>query len=308
MFKYSIVTVVLISMLLISCNKKEDARIERSFPKIKVITELPQRANMQDTIKIYGEIRIRNEAHAASQFEGRLVDFTKLPGDKVSKDERIGTVIPAEREALLQVTNDIADSLKYLLNNQIKPIPLFSPIDGVVLSINNHTGDLIQKGEAIMHIGNLNVLDVYADLPVKHLDLARKIKSMNLRFLSYPNKDLRLPIKSLSGVVNSAKQTITIRLELKNPKNNFRPGMLTLLYFPSATHQNALTVSRNSIVEEEGVFSLFILHGNKVEKQKVDVGIFSKDKVEIVAGINPDDLIVSDKAYSLTDGMEVSAK
>ena len=271
-------------------------------------TELPQRANMQDTIKIYGEIKIRNEANAASQFEGRLIDFTKLPGDNVNKGDRIGTVIPAEREALLQVTNDIEDSLKYLLDNQMKPIPLYSPIDGIVLSINNHTGDLIQKGETIMHIGNLNVLDVYADLPIKYLNLVRKMKTMNLRFLSYPNKDIRLPIKSLSGVVNPAKQTITIRLELKNPNNNFRPGMLTILYFPSATHSNVLTVSRNSIVEEEGVFSLFILQNNKAEKRKVNVGLFSKDRVEIISGISENDLIISDKAYSLTDGMEVSTK
>ena len=306
MLRYSIISVVLFSLILFACRQEDSNRIERKFPVVKVKTESPKKQDMRDTIKIYGEIKIRNEAHAASQFEGRLEDFTKLPGDKVRKGERIGTVIPAEREALLQVTNDIEDSLKYILDNQMQAIPLFSPIDGVVLSVKNHTGDLVQKGEAIMHLGNLSVLDVYADLPVKFLHLVRKMKYMNLKFLSYKHPDMRLPIKSISGNVDPAKQTITIRLELKNPNNEFHPGMLTLLYFPSVIHKDAITVSRNALIEEEGIFSVFVLKGNKVEKRRVKVGIFNNNRVEIISGLSEKDVIVSDKAYSLTDGMEVS--
>lgn len=306
MLRHSIISIIAVSLLLLACKQGGDNQIERKFPVVKVRTESPEKEDMRDTIKIYGEIRIRNEAHAASQFEGRLEDFTKLPGDKVRKGERVGTVIPAEREALLQITYDIEDSLRYLLDNQMQPIPLFSPIDGVVLSVKNHTGDLIQKGETIMHLGNLSVLDVYADLPVKYLHLVRKMKYMNVRFLSYKHPDMRLPIRSISGNVDPAKQTITIRLELKNPGNEFHPGMLTLLYFPSVIHKDAVTVSRNAVIEEEGVYSVFVLNENKVEKKKVKVGIFNNNRVEIISGLSEKDVIVSNKAYSLTDGMEVS--
>jgi len=175
-----------------------------------------------------------------------------------------------------------------------------------VLSVKNHTGDLIQKGEPIMHLGNLNILDVYADLPVKFLNSVSKIKYMNLRFLSYTHPDIKLPIKAISGLVAPAKQTATIRLELNNRKNEFRPGMLVLLYFPSSTHDNVITLSRNSIVEEEGVYSVFIINGNIVNKRNVEVGIFNNNRVEIISGLNDNDIVVSDKAYSLTDGMEVS--
>ncbi len=306
MLRHFIVAVISISFLFISCKQKENSSTVRKMPVLKVETEKPQKENMVDTIKIYGEIKIRNEANVASQFEGRLEDFSKLPGDKVKKGERIGIIIPAEREALLQVSNDIADSLKYLLDNQTQPIPLYSPITGVVLSVKNHTGDLIQKGEPIMHLGNLNMLDVYADLPVKFLNSVSKIKYMNLRFLSYTHPDIKLPIKAISGLVDPAKQTATIRLELNNRKNEFRPGMLVLLYFPSSTHDNVITLSRNSIVEEEGVYSVFIINGNIVNKRNVEVGIFNNNRVEIISGLNDNDIVVSDKAYSLTNGMEVS--
>ena len=306
MLRHSIVAVIIVSFLFISCKQKEDSSTARKLPVLKVKTEKPQRENMVDTIKIYGEIKIRNEAHVASQFEGRLENFSKLPGDKVKKGERIGTVIPAEREALLQISNDIDDSLKYLLNNQTQPIPLYSPITGIVLSVKNHTGDFIQKGESVMHLGDLNMLDVYADLPTKYLNRVSKMKYMNLRFLSFPHPDMKLPIKAISGLVDPPKQTATIRLELDNRKNEFRPGMLALLYFPSGTHNNVITLSRNSVVEEEGVYSVFIINGNRVTEKNVKVGIFSNNRVEIISGLSENDIVVSDKAYSLTDGMEVS--
>jgi multidrug efflux pump subunit AcrA (membrane-fusion protein) len=306
MLKYYPFLVLLISLLFSSCKDKNNSHIERDIPIVKVKTEKPLIQNMQDTVTIYGKIVLRNEAHAASQFEGRLIDFTKLPGDKVAKGERIGTVIPAEREALLQVTDKVNDSLITLLSDQIQPIPLYSPINGVVLSISKHTGDLVQKGEAIMHIGNLNVLDVNAELPVKYLDMIKKRKYLDMKFLSYPHDDLTLPIKAVSGFVNSSKQTIPIRLELRNNNNKFHPGMLVVLYFPALVHKNAITISRNAILDEEGIHSLFILNGNKVEKREVTVGIYGNDRVEIISGISSDDIIVSDKAYSITDGMEVS--
>ncbi len=308
MLKHSIISMAVLSLLLLACGKTEEVKTSIAIPIMKVTTERPLITDMQEAIKIYGEIKIRNEAHVASQFEGRLSDFNKLPGDRVKKGERIGTVIPAEREALLQVTDSIDDSLKHLLNNQMQPIPLYSPIDGVVLSVKNHTGDLILKGEAIMHLGNLNILDVNADLPIKYLDEVKRMDFMNLSFLSYPHSDLVLPIKAISGNVNPSKQTITIRLELKNGQNKYHPGMQVILSFPTAIHKNAITLSRNSVIEEEGIYSIFILRENKVEKREVQVGILHNDRVEIISGINKNEIVVSDKAYSLTDGMEVSEK
>jgi RND family efflux transporter MFP subunit len=307
MQRFSIALIVLL-FFLGACKNKEESEVEHQLPLLEVNYEQPLKMDMQDTVKIYGEIKIRNEAKAASQFGGRLIDFNKLPGDKVEKGERIGTVIPAEREALMQISKNAEDSLKSIMENQVRPIPLYSPIKGTVLSINNHTGDIIQKGEPIMHIGNLSILDVYSDLPIKYLKLVRNMKTMKMKFLSYPHNELTLKIKSIGGNVNSAKQTLTIRLELKNPDNDFYPGMKTLLFFPLQTHKGALTVSRQALVEEEGIFSLFVLKGNKVEKREVKPGIFNRNRVEIINGLKGTEKIVSDKAYSLTDGMEVSVK
>ncbi|RIK55214.1 hypothetical protein DCC62_31440, partial [candidate division KSB1 bacterium] len=107
---------------------------------------------------------------------------------------------------------------------------------------------------------------------------------------------------------NTDNQTVVIRLRLANPAGEFRPGMLARLAFPSAVHANALTIPRPALQEEEGVFYVFALKENTVERREVKVGILHDEAVEILEGVSEHEKVVIEKAYSLEDGMEVVAE
>ena len=103
-------------------------------------------------------------------------------------------------------------------------------------------------------------------------------------------------------------QLYALRLKLANPTGEFRPGLLVRLTIPSENHAQALTVPRPALLEEEGVFHVFVLKENKVERREVKVGILHDDAVEILAGVSDHERVVTEKAYSLEDGMEVVAE
>jgi multidrug efflux pump subunit AcrA (membrane-fusion protein) len=276
--------------------------------KLKVSTAPVLRQDMADTLTIFGTIALRQEAFLASQFDGRLSDFTLLLGDRVQKGQQIGTVIPAGREALLQISRDMPAETRPLLEEQIKTIPLFSPLDGVVLEVLHHNGDVIDKGEQVVHIGDLRELDVRGDLPVRDLMAVQKAGRVRVSFTDYPHAPFFLPLEALSGSTSPENQTVVMRLKLANPTGEFRPGMLARLSFPAQNHPGALTIPRPALLEEDGVFSVFVLDGTKVQKRSVQVGIVHDDRVEILTGIVATDRVITEKAYSLEDGMEVSVQ
>jgi len=288
-----------------SCSKPEPASTRVSNPLLHIKTAPVVRTDMVDTVRIYGQIKLRQEALLASQFDGRLAEFSLLMGDHVKKGKKIGTIIPPQREALLQVINQVDAEIRPKLEEQIKAIPLYSPINGVVLEVLHHSGDVLQKGEAIVHIGDLRQLDVHGDLPVRYLPLVRPLKTITVAFVNYPHAPMTLPIEALSGKVNVVKQTVPIRLSLNNRSGEFRPGMVVQLQFPGQLHKAALTIPRTALLEEEGVYSVFIIRGNKVEKRHITVGILQDDRVEVLSGLNEGEQVATHKAYSLTDGMEV---
>jgi multidrug efflux pump subunit AcrA (membrane-fusion protein) len=298
----------LASLGIVGCASHAENHDTKPDTRIKVATAPVTRADMVDTLSIFGTTALRQEAFLGSQFDGRLMDFSLLLGDRVRKGELVGSVVPAEREALLQVQDQVSAELRPILAEQIKAMPLYCPIDGVVLEVLHHTGDVLQKGEQIVHIGDLSELDVRGDLPVRYLLTVQRAGRMRVSFADYPHAPLMLPLEAIAGSTNPDNQTVVMRVKLANPTGEFRPGMLARLTFPSQRHLATLTVPRAAVLEEDGVFSAFVLEGTKVAKRLVKAGILHDDRVEIVSGLTEGDLVVTEKAYSLQDGLEVSVQ
>ncbi len=273
--------------------------------ELSVKTAPVLRQNMIDTIWIYGDLKLRLEAQLASQFDGRLTEFTALIGDHIKEGQKISTIIPPSREALLQIEDQMDPKMRPLLERQIKSIALYSPIDGIVLNMWHHNGDVVQRGEQIIHIGDLHVLDVHGDLPVRYLSLVKKRKSIIVAFVNFPHAPISLKIDAISGKVDERRQTVAIRCGLNNRQGIFRPGMRVRLYFPGETHSKTLIIPRSALLEEEGVFSAFTIDGDRAVKHRLKVGIFEDDRVEVLSGLNENEQVITVKAYSLTDGMKV---
>jgi multidrug efflux pump subunit AcrA (membrane-fusion protein) len=294
-------------MLMYSCNQ-QGVTDPKELPPLSIRVEKVTRMDITDSIEIFGMIKLRQEAFLASQFDGRLTGFTLLQGDRVEMGQEIGIIIPAGREALNQATKELNEQQQQIMMQEIREIPLYAPIPGTVLEVMQHNGDVLQKGESIVHIADLEQLDIYGDLPVSYLPQVKQLNVLRVTFVDYPHVPLLLPISAFDGRVDVQKQTIQIRLALKNPRDEYRPGMMVSLDFPDKVHTNALVVSRPALVEEEGVYSVFVLNDDRVEKRAVQIGIKHDDFVEVLGGLTSGDLVVNQKAYSLTDGMKVQVQ
>ncbi len=278
-------------------------------PVARIAVAPVERRDMTDTLHIFGEVALRQEVELASQFDGRLEGFTLLMGDRVKKGEQLGVIIPPMREALLQVLDQIPPEQRSQIAGEIKEIPLYSPMEGVVLAVYRHAGDVLQKGEAIVHIGQLHTLDVHGDLPVSLLDRVKQLRRIQVDFVNYHHPSMMLPVIVIGGKVDASRQTVPVRLRLDNPAGEFRPGMMVRLTFPGAYHPNTLVVPRKALLEEEGVFSVFVLRkDHTVEKRYVTPGIRHDDLVEIVTGLKEGEQVAVTRTYSLTDGMEVTVQ
>jgi multidrug efflux pump subunit AcrA (membrane-fusion protein) len=302
-FRYSFHAILI--LLLVSCHQQRTTG-PADLPPLNVGVEKVTRMDITDSIQIYGLVELREEAFLASQFDGRLTGFTLIQGDRVGVGQEIGIIVPPEREALNQVTTEIDEQLQQILEREIREIPLYSPIHGTVLEVMQHNGDVVQKGETIVHIADLGTLDIYGDLPVTYLPQVKQLKALRINFVDYPHRPLYLPISAFDGQVDQQKQTIKIRLALDNQKDEYRPGMMVRLEIPDKVHSGALVISRPALLEEEGIYSVFVLKDNQVEKRKIQVGIKHDDYVEVVSGLAEGDLVANRKAYSLTDGMKVT--
>ncbi|MCD6347541.1 MAG: efflux RND transporter periplasmic adaptor subunit, partial [Bacteroidales bacterium] len=166
----------------------------------------------------------------------------------------------------------------------------------------------LHQGESIVHIVDLKQLDIYGDLPVAFLPQVRKLKELKVSFVDYPHAPISLRVNAFDAKVDEQKQTIQIRLALNNPREEFRPGQMVSLAFSDRVHVESLVIPRAGMLEEEGIYSVFVVNDDHVEKRTIRIGIKHEDYVEVLSGLTDDEQVVVDKVYSLTDGMKVSIK
>ena len=302
------VTVLFLISFFYGCTSDGEKQNKAELPQIPISVKAVVRMDMNDTVSVFGALHLRREAKIASQFDGRLEDFNLLPGDAVQKGQRLGTIIPPAREALLQTLDALPPQSRKDVEKQIKAIPLFSPISGTVNEVSCHTGDVVQKGDQIVHIGNLRTLDVRGEFPVRYLPSVKKVKKIIVSFVDYPHTPVFLPVEAVSGKVSKNSQTAMVRLKLDNPKKEFYPGMAVKLSFVNKIHKNTLVIPREALLEKEGIYSVFVLLGSKVEKRIIQPGIMQKKYIEVLSGVKEGEQAAVERAYSLTDGMEVIVK
>lgn len=307
LLQQKIATVFIVGFFLFACNQAPVSTNSDTYKNLDIKTAYVIRGDITDTITIYGELALRQEAWLSSQFEGRLTSFSLLKGDRVKKGELVGIIIPAGREALLQASDSIRDELKPLLEQQVKSIQLFSPISGTVLDVMLHTGDVVSKGEHIAHIGDLQILDVQGELPIQYLEDAKKAKTLKVRFTNFSHPVLDLPVEKFTGGVTQ-NQSLIVRMKLNNPSLKFHPGMRVKISFTSPLHKQSLLIPRSALVEEEGQYFVFVIEEGRAMKHRVRTGIMHADYIEILSGLEENQLVAVEKAYSLKDNMEVTAR
>ncbi len=302
-----IITPVLLAAFYIGgCQKDADRALDQAtHPLLKIRTVVVQSQNMVDTLFIYGHVAFREETILSSQFEGRLSDFSLLIGDRLHKGQKIATIIPPQREALMQIFERVSADSRQILESEIKTIDLHSPIDGIVVTVWRRGGDVVQRGEKILHIGDPRILQILADMPVKMLPAIRRNQQLTVLFPASDLPKTSLAVAAVSPDVSPTKQTVLLRMNLPNPDGIYRPGMLVKIGVPAQRHSDALTVPRSAVLEEEGMFSVYVLKGNLVEKRTVMPGIMQKDRIEITAGLTVGEKVAVEKVYSLINGMEV---
>ena len=67
-------------------------------------------------------------------------------------------------------------------------------------------------------------------------------------------------------------------------------------------------IPREALLEKEGIFSAFVLKDGKVYRRIIKPGIMQKNFIEVLSGLQENEQVAVERAYSLTDGMEVTVR
>jgi RND family efflux transporter MFP subunit len=219
-----------------------------------------------------------------------------------------GSVAKNEYEKAISGRQSIA-SLYETAKNQLSDTKLYSPIDGIVQSIDAGLYQTTVPGVGVVTIVNTSTLSVESNISSSIFVKRNSFKS----FLGYsPYLKDSIPLK-LSFILPKANNNQLYRLKLEiDPKyvKSLAPGMtleIKLTYNP--VEEQELAVALPAVFNEEGKNFVWLVDTATltVEKRQIVTGNLNKEgNITVLSGLNGYETIVTAGVHHLENGQKIT--
>jgi len=183
-----------------------------------------------------------------------------------------------------------------------------SPIRGKITAKNAQPGFFVQPGSppAPFSVANVALKWMLATVPESESGLYRLGQPVEVRVLAYGSRSFSGKVDKIYEAVDPNTHRVTIRSEVADPKNELRPGMLAEFIIRLDGPIEATAVPANGVVREpDGTMVTWVTTDRRrFFEREVQVGLRNGGRVQIVQGLRPGELVVSDGAVFLSNMLE----
>ena len=332
--KHKIFTIITIVIFVIAVvwpiSKKAIAKPEQRYETVKA-----QKENLSDSVFASGAIQAEEQIELRFQTPGLLSWVGVKEGDEIKRWQAIASLDKRELEKnLLKTLRDynkerwdfdettqttyrdqiVTDTLRRILeknqfdldkavadveikNLAIELATLYSPIDGIVIQIDNPiAGVNVTPINATFTIANPTKMKFVAnvdEVDIGKIEIGQKII---LTLDAYPDQEIKGEIGKVAfASVTTRGGGTAFPIEIYLPENQnlqFKVGMNGDLEITISKIENVLTIPNEAINKKEGKKFVSIIKGRKIEEIEIETGFTSETKAQVVKGLNENETII----------------
>ena len=199
------------------------------------------------------------------------------------------------------------------MREQLSKTKIYAPFNGVIDEITARKGETVAPGMSpILRIVNLNKMYIESDVPENYL---KNITKGSKATVTIPvlNETQNTVIRQTGNFIQPSNRTFRIEAPLDNPTGLIKPNLNARLSVIDYSNPEAIMVPLRVIRENaKGETFVFVLNtpeendGYTTAQHFVRLGKSQNEMVEIIEGINANDLVVDEGVSLLVDGQKVT--
>lgn len=182
-------------------------------------------------------------------------------------------------------------------------VSVVSPMNGFLKNLQVKEGDYVTVGQPLATISQNSRLVLRAEVSEKYYNYLPAVQSANFRTpyddAVYKLADLHGRLLSYGKASGANSFYVPVTFEFDN-KGAVIPGSFVEIYLLTSQMQDVISVPVSALIEEQGIYSVFIrLDEEGYKKQEVKLGADNGSEVQILSGLKPGDLVVTQGAYQI---------
>lgn len=240
-------------------------------------------AVINEVIDLPGRVILQplGRAEVRAWYPGRIIEMHKTIGQSVRQGEVLVRIEASDTLRTYQIT---------------------APISGVITERNANVGDVATQ--AIYVITDSSKLQAAFFAFPRDAERLRPGQPIEIKGLT--GQTVQSTIQMLLPSTDLATQTTSIYAELPNPDGVWRPGMIVEGIVTVAANEVPLAVRTRALQRFRDFTVVYAKVGDTYEVRMLELGRRTPEWVEILGGIDPGEVYVSDNAFLIRADVEKS--
>lgn len=184
-----------------------------------------------------------------------------------------------------------------------------APFAGVITARDIDIGALITNGTAkeLFKLAQIDVMRVYVNVPEGYSNDMRIGLAAQLHIAEFPNRVFTGKVVHTAGAIDPASRTLLTEVQVPNPKGELLPGSYAEVTFDISSAEPPLVVPSNTLIFRSAGPQVAVVDARHLARLRgVTVGRDFGTSLEILSGLQTNDLVILNPPDSLSDGTPVS--
>ena len=202
-----------------------------------------------------------------------------------------------DRLKALQLSAGLIKELEQTKKVQ-QTITFYSPQAGVVDGLKIREGFYVKPGDTLLSIGKLDQVWVEAEVFERDAALIKEGLPVSMTLDYLPGEDWTGVVDYVYPALNSKTRTLRVRLKFGNPDFQLKPNMFAQVSIHANQADSAIIVPKEAVIRTGKQDRVVLALGDGQFKSiEVTIGRVDKDSIEILSGLNEDDVVVTSAQF-----------
>jgi len=205
---------------------------------------------------------------------------------------------------------DQAQAQLAVTRNQTGYTDLSADHAGVVTAILIEVGQVVAAGQAVMKLARTGEREVDISIPENRLAELNAARQIDISLWANPEKIYDGKLRELSPSADPVTRTYAARISVRNADASMKLGMTATVYLRGMQRAASVLLPATALFQKNGAPAVWIVDpkNNQVKLVPVDIGEYVEDKVTVLSGLAPGDLVVRAGVHKLFAGEKVRVR
>jgi multidrug efflux system membrane fusion protein len=189
--------------------------------------------------------------------------------------------------------------------NQLDYTLLTANQAGVVSAITAEAGQVISAGQTVVTIVQDGEREIEINLPENRLEELKAAGQLNVTFWALPNVTLDGKVREIAPMADQTTRTFKVRVSLLNPPPAVKLGMTATVTLAGGAAHPAFSIPLAALYQAENTPAVWVVSDNILTLRPIQTGPFGNGTIQVLAGLQPGDQIVTAGVHKLKEGQRV---